>query len=106
MKSVKRDSMAQKARTKTEVTDSEPTGLVSPPPVRLVRAHTNHFGDASRAEFVYRNVRDAIQDAVYSQGTRVREEAVAHDLGVSRTPVREALRRLEYHGLLEHAPGR
>lgn len=64
------------------------------------------FNDASRGEYVYRQVRDAIQDGVYKQGTRIREEEVARELGVSRTPVREGLRRLESHGLLQFAGGR
>jgi DNA-binding GntR family transcriptional regulator len=55
----------------------------------------------SRADFVYEAVRSAIQTGQLGRGKRVREEEVADILGVSRTPVREALRRLQASGLLE-----
>ena len=52
----------------------------------------------SRAEFVYESLRDAISDGRIVGGERVREEDVARNLGVSRTPVREALQRLQQRG--------
>ncbi|MGD9743820.1 MAG: GntR family transcriptional regulator [Dongiaceae bacterium] len=64
------------------------------------------FRDASRADYVYRQMRQAIRDGHFRQGDRVREEDVARTLGVSRTPVREALRQLQSHGLLDVAAGR
>jgi DNA-binding GntR family transcriptional regulator len=57
--------------------------------------------DQSRADFVYEAIRSAIQTGQLGRGKRVREEEVAEILGVSRTPVREALRRLQTSGLLE-----
>jgi DNA-binding GntR family transcriptional regulator len=39
-------------------------------------------------------------------GTRLRQEALAEEFGVSRTPVREALRKLEAGGLVELQPHR
>jgi DNA-binding GntR family transcriptional regulator len=39
-------------------------------------------------------------------GTRLRQEALAEEFGVSRTPVREALRKLEAGGLVELQPNR
>ena len=44
----------------------------------------------SRADFVYESLRDAIWDGRIAVGERVREEEIARNLGVSRTPVREA----------------
>jgi len=60
----------------------------------------------SRADFVYENLRDAISDGRIAGGERVREEEVARNLGVSRTPVREALQRLQQRGLLSFGPTR
>ena len=60
----------------------------------------------SRAEFVYESLRDAISDGRIAGGERVREEEVARNLGVSRTPVREALQRLQQRGLLVVGVGR
>jgi DNA-binding GntR family transcriptional regulator len=41
----------------------------------------------------------------YLPGTRMGEEALAAEFGVSRTPVRDALRRLEQEGFLEDTEG-
>ena len=60
----------------------------------------------SRADFVYESLRDAISDGRIAAGERVREEEVARNLGVSRTPVREALQRLQQRGLLVLGAGR
>ena len=60
----------------------------------------------SRADFVYESLRDAISDGRIAGGERVREEEVARNLGVSRTPVREALQRLQQRGILIVGPGR
>src|SRR4051812_24136139 len=60
----------------------------------------------SRGDFVYGSLRDAISDGRIAGGERVREEEVARNLGVSRTPVREALQRLQQRGILILGPGR
>ena len=60
----------------------------------------------SRADFVYDSLRDAIWEGRFSHGERIREEEIAGVLGVSRTPVREALQRLQQRGLLVVGPGR
>ncbi|NMP22717.1 GntR family transcriptional regulator [Sulfobacillus harzensis] len=51
------------------------------------------------AEEVYRRLKHAITDGDLSPGTRLVEAALAKQLGVSRTPVREALQRLSQDGL-------
>lgn len=54
----------------------------------------------SRADVVFESLRDAIWTGRIVAGERVREEEIARHLGVSRTPVREALQRLQQRGLL------
>ena len=60
----------------------------------------------SRGDLVYDVLRDAIWEGRIGCGDRIREEDVARNLGVSRTPVREALQRLQQRGLLVNRLGR
>ena len=60
----------------------------------------------SRSEFVYQQVLEAISEGRFRPGMRLGEEEIAQRLGVSRTPVREALRRLQTRGLLTVGAGR
>jgi DNA-binding GntR family transcriptional regulator len=55
---------------------------------------------------VYRRVRDAIVDGTLHPGEQLRDQELAAWLGVSRTPVREALLRLQQAGLVASLPGR
>lgn len=55
---------------------------------------------------VYAQIRDAIIGAEIQGGAPIREDEWARRLGVSRTPVREALRRLSAEGLVEVLPSR
>jgi DNA-binding GntR family transcriptional regulator len=55
---------------------------------------------------VYREVLDRIHRGEIPAGSRVRDTALAGQLGVSRTPVREALLRLVGDGLLDADMGR
>ena len=56
------------------------------------------------AERAYNTLRAGIIEGVHPPGARVTEQEVAASAGVSRTPVREALRRLEAEGLLRFVP--
>lgn len=58
-------------------------------------------GGLSRGSQVYRSLVSDIRSRRLRPGDRVREETVAATLGVSRTPVREGLARLQARGLLE-----
>jgi DNA-binding GntR family transcriptional regulator len=55
---------------------------------------------------VYGEVVTLLHRGELQPGTRVRDAALAERLGVSRTPVREALLRLSREGLLDAGPGR
>ena len=59
----------------------------------------------SRAEWASASLRDAIREGRHGGGSRIREGEVVRALGVSPTPVREALARQQARGLLEMAPG-
>jgi len=54
----------------------------------------------------YRAIRDAIVDGTLAPGERLNDVDLVSWLGVSRTPIREALSRLEQAGLVHSKPGR
>ena len=58
-------------------------------------------GQSSLGEQAYEELRSAIVMQRLPSGTPLVEADVTTSLGVSRTPVREALRRLELEGYLE-----
>jgi len=47
-----------------------------------------------------------VLDGDFPPGTRLRQETLAEEFGVSRTPIREALRKLQASGLVELRPNR
>ncbi len=59
-----------------------------------------------RGEAAYRYIRSAIQGGQFKPGERLREIELAKQVGLSRTPIREALSRLETEGLVAHDPTR
>lgn len=61
---------------------------------------------ASAAERAYEVVRGGILDGTFALGSRLPEEDVAARAEVSRTPVREALRRLAAEGFVTFIPNR
>lgn len=60
----------------------------------------------SLSEAVHHALQEAITDGRLQPGARLREVAIAAQLHVSPTPVREALRKLEREGLVEHGSHR
>src|ERR1041385_372458 len=59
----------------------------------------------SRPDQVYIRLRDLIVQGSLAPGSRIVETEIATRLGVSRTPVREALQRLQQEGFVMGAPG-
>lgn len=55
---------------------------------------------------IFNKIREDILSGVYAQGDELKEATLGKKLGVSRTPVREALRQLELEGLVEIIPNR
>jgi DNA-binding GntR family transcriptional regulator len=73
-------------------------------------AETQHRGhDESSADAVdiaYQAIRRAIIEGTYPAGARLPEEELSERIGVSRTPIRQALRQLEHEGHVELRPRR
>ena len=69
-------------------------------PAKLAATRTRGDPSSLRGQFVYGEVRDDIRSGRLLPGDRLRETEIAERMGVSRTPVREALKRLESDGLV------
>ncbi len=55
---------------------------------------------------VFRKIREDILSGRYAADEELREKTIGDELGVSRTPVREALRQLELEGLVSIIPNK
>lgn len=60
----------------------------------------------SSYEVVFQKLREDILNGHYQYHDELREAAIGRELGVSRTPVREALRQLELEGLVTMIPNK
>lgn len=76
--------------------------------------HVSHAGApavfrvarASTVDLIARELRNAIYSGALGVGTQLGEVEIAQQLGVSRSPLREAAQRLVQEGLLTATPGR
>lgn len=73
---------------------------------RLDRYDPNNPDKNSLHGRIFRKIRDDILDGKYEPGTAIRESKISNELGVSRTPVREAIRQLELEGLVSVFPNK
>jgi len=80
-----------------EGSGSAPVRAAARPPV----AAPAPLAIASVVDQVYAAIRERIVGGALERGARIHQEDLAEELGVSRTPVREALRRLAAEGLVE-----
>ena len=78
---------------------AEPEEAVVPPGTEPIRRLTLHHQVAAR-------VRDMIIEGDLEPGSRINEGALGASLGVSRTPLREALKTLAGEGLIDFVPAR
>jgi len=60
----------------------------------------------SLADRAYELFREGLRTGTFRPGQRLLETDLADHLGMSRTPVREAIRRLQSEGLIAHLPAR
>lgn len=63
-------------------------------------------GSRDLALTAYSQLKDLIKEGTLAPGSRITESDLSARLGMSRTPVREAIYRLEGEGLLTHEPRR
>ncbi|MEU0970998.1 GntR family transcriptional regulator [Streptomyces sp. NPDC005917] len=85
------------------MTESKPKGTAAGTGLRAVGqlpAEARH----RTYEHVYRTLRRALVTGQIPEGTHLVETELAAQLGVSRTPVRDALRRLQSDGFAERGP--
>ena len=64
------------------------------------------YQDQSLRGKVFQRMREDILSGVYQENDELREVSIGEELGVSRTPVREALRQLELEGLVTIVPNK
>ena len=64
------------------------------------------YQDHSLGGRVFQKIREDILNGIYKENDELRENTIGKELGVSRTPVREALRQLELEGLVTIIPNR
>src|SRR4051812_17561782 len=69
-------------------------------------AQTGELGSPSLVELATDRLRHEILSGALPPGSRLVEEQVRIRLGISRAPLREALRHLDEQGLVEHLPRR
>jgi DNA-binding GntR family transcriptional regulator len=62
--------------------------------------------NGQQTDDVYDRVRSAILEGTLAPGSVMSQVALAEELGISRTPLREALRMLQSEGLVEGEPNR
>jgi DNA-binding GntR family transcriptional regulator len=60
----------------------------------------------SLTTLIFEKIREDILNSVYKSEEKIIEAKVADEMGVSRTPVREAIKQLELDGLVENIPNR
>ena len=56
------------------------------------------------SEKAYAYIKNSILDGVLNSGDRLKEDMIADEIKVSRTPIRDAIRRLESEGLVSSSP--
>ncbi len=70
------------------------------------QSSVSNTGNYSLSGRVFHRIQEDILSGKYLQNEELREKAIADELGVSRTPVREALRQLELEGLVTIIPNK
>lgn len=75
-------------------------------PVAISEVAVRRIAASTLAERAFHAIAVQILTGVHAQGARLREADLIAALGMSRTPIREAIQRLELIGLVEALPSR
>jgi DNA-binding GntR family transcriptional regulator len=84
----------------------EPRTAPNPPPQPAAAPSGPLAGSGSAAARVYAHVKERLLDGSFPGGALLSENELSQQLGLSRTPVRQAFVQLEAEGLLELYPKR
>lgn len=95
--------MPTRTATTTAARTASPTALATTGPERPA---VGRVPRQTVASMTLEALRDGILHGTYPEGEPLRQDAIADDLGVSRIPIREALRQLEAEGLVTFTPHR
>jgi DNA-binding GntR family transcriptional regulator len=71
-----------------------------------IAAHVLQHHQRSTSDLIADALREAILRGIFRAGKPLRQDEIAKEFGVSRIPVREAMRQLEAEGLLTFSPNR
>jgi DNA-binding GntR family transcriptional regulator len=72
----------------------------------MVEYSDSDSSSSSLRQRIFRQIQNDILNGVYEPGENLIETKLSEELGVSRTPVREALRQLELEGLVQSVPNK
>ncbi len=72
----------------------------------MVEYNDSDSFSSSLRQRIFRQIQNDILNGVYEPGENLIETKLSEELGVSRTPVREALRQLELEGLVQSVPNK
>src|SRR3954447_1938123 len=89
------------------MTDQKPADQIGTAINPLVERRQRTLPTAARMRFerIYNEIRDRICLLRYPPGHTLGESELAREFGISRTPMRRVLQRLEYEGLVESRQG-
>ena len=79
--------------------------LVLPSHSEMGHAAPTHSGEAL-VDHIAATIRSSVLSGDIALGSRLRQQELAREFGVSRTPIREALRKLQANGIVELLPHR